>query len=138
MWEHDVVTGTPSIRWTTLTIDCADAEQLGSFYGQLFGWEISARDGHGWLQLGDPRGGVGLNIQAEDGYVRPVWPEEQDHPSKMMHLEVLVDDLTAAVDRVLDLGGEEASHQPPDRDPTRLRIMLDPAGHPFCLFVDGE
>ena len=25
-----------------------------------------------------------------------------------------------------------------DRFRTRLRIMLDPAGHPFCLFVDGE
>ena len=56
----------------------------------------------------------------------------------MMHLEVLVDDLEAAVQLVRMLGGNEATVQPADRDRTRLRIMLDPAGHPFCLFVDGE
>ena len=56
----------------------------------------------------------------------------------MMHFEVLVDDLEAAVQLVVGSGGTEAAQQPPDRDPTRLRVMLDPAGHPFCLFVDGE
>jgi hypothetical protein len=56
----------------------------------------------------------------------------------MMHFEVLVDDLEAAVEQVLRGGGTEAPHQPEDRDPTRIRVMLDPAGHPFCLFVDGE
>jgi hypothetical protein len=56
----------------------------------------------------------------------------------MMHFEVLVDDLDAAVQLVLECGGIEALHQPPDRDRRRLRFMLDPAGHPFCLLVDGE
>ena len=56
----------------------------------------------------------------------------------MMHFEVLVNDLDSAVRSVVGWGGAEASHQPADRDHTRLRIMLDPAGHPFCLFVHGE
>ena len=56
----------------------------------------------------------------------------------MMHFEVLVDDLEAAVGFVLERGGTQAPHQPADRDPRVLRIMLDPAGHPFCLFVEGE
>ena len=56
----------------------------------------------------------------------------------MMHFEVLVHDLARAVDAVLRAGGAEAAFQPPDRDRTRLRVMLDPAGHPFCLFVEGE
>lgn len=46
----------------------------------------------------------------------------------MMHFEVLVDDLEAAVRLVLDAGGREAPHQPEDRDRSRLRVMLDPAG----------
>jgi hypothetical protein len=25
-------TGLPSISWTTLTVDCSDAEELGAFY----------------------------------------------------------------------------------------------------------
>jgi predicted enzyme related to lactoylglutathione lyase len=83
-------------------------------------------------------GGARLNIQAENTYEAPVWPDRPGHQAKMMHFEVLVDDLEAAVQRVCELGGSEASVQPADRDRTRLRIMLDPAGHPFCLFVDSE
>lgn len=126
------------ITWTTITIDCSDAEALGRFYSQLFGWEISDRDGAGWLQLRNPLGGISVNIQAEDAYRPPVWPELTGREQKMMHFEVLVDDLAAAVRLVKASGGTEANHQPPDRDHRRHRVMLDPAGHPFCLFVDGE
>jgi predicted enzyme related to lactoylglutathione lyase len=129
---------TSSIKWTTVTIDCSDAEAVGAFYSELFGWEITARDGAGWLQLRDPDGGVGLNVQAEASYEPPTWPEDSGRQAKMMHFEVLVDDLDAAVQLVLRSGGTEAAHQPPDRDQTRIRIMLDPAGHPLCLFVEGE
>jgi hypothetical protein len=86
----------------------------------------------------DPGGGAGLNIQAEPGYEPPTWPEQQGHQAKMMHMEILVDDVEAAAQLVLGCGGSEAAHQPLDRDRTRLRVMLDPAGHPFCLFVHGE
>jgi predicted enzyme related to lactoylglutathione lyase len=129
---------TRSISWTTVTIDCSDAEVLGAFYSRLLGWDISARDGAGWLQLRNPQGGIGLNIQAEDTYEAPVWPEQSGYQAKMMHFEIFVDDLELAVQLVLEFGGHQALHQPTDRDQTRLRVMLDPAGHPFCLFVDGE
>lgn len=128
----------PTIHWTTLTLDCTDAEELGASYSRVLGWQITDRDDAGWLQLRDPDGGVGLNIQAEGAYRPPVWPEQVDQQAKMMHLELLVNDLGAAVEFVLDCGGAEASHQPSDRNPSRLRVMLDPAGHPFCLFVRGE
>ena len=129
---------TPSITWTTLTLDCADAEVLGSFYADVLGWQITARDGTGWLQLRNPDGGVGLNIQAEDALRTAGLARTAGRQAKMMHFEVLVDDLEAAVRLVRRSGGSEAPHQPPDRDPTRIRIMLDPAGHPFCMFLDGE
>ena len=122
----------------TLTVDCSDAEALATFYSRLLGWEVTARDGVGWLQLRNPEGGISLNIQAEEAYGSPVWPEQPGHQAKMMHFEVLVNDLDAAVRQVFESGGSEAPHQPADRDRTRLRVMLDPAGHPFCLFVDGE
>ena len=56
----------------------------------------------------------------------------------MLHFELQVDDLETAVARAIDLGGIEAPWQPPDRNRDRLRIMLDPAGHPVCLFLRGE
>jgi len=126
------------IKWTTVTLDCSDAEALGSFYAGLFGWEINDRDGAGWVQVRDPHGGVGLNFQADNSYEPPRWPEQHGQQAKMMHFEILVEDLDTAVAQVLRAGGAEAPHQPADRDRTRIRVMLDPAGHPFCLFVHGE
>lgn len=130
------------IRWTTVCLDCADAEELAAFYAQLLGWEITRRDskhdregGAGWINMRNPAGGVGLNFQAEEWYEPPVWPEEPGAQAKMIHFEVLVDDIDGAVARVLEIGGTEAPHQPVGRDRATLRVMLDPAGHPFCLFT---
>jgi catechol 2,3-dioxygenase-like lactoylglutathione lyase family enzyme len=126
-----------TVRWTTVCIDCADADVLAAFYCRLFGWEVNARD-DGWVQARDPNGGIGLNFQAEEWYVPPTWPEQPGQQSKMLHFEILVDDLEAAVATAVAAGATVAPHQPPDRDPNGLRVMLDPAGHPFCLFVEGE
>lgn len=128
----------PMAKWIGVTLDCEDAESLAAFYADLFGWQVSARDHRGWVQVRDPGGGVGLNFQAEPSYQPPTWPEAPAEQMKMMHFEVLVGDLSSAVDSVLRAGGAEAAFQPPDRDQNRLRVMLDPAGHPFCLFVEGE
>ena len=127
----------PSIRWTGVAIDCADAEPVARFYEGLFGFEIREL-GRRWAQLFDPAGGIHLNIQGEDWYRPPTWPEQPSELTKMLHFEVQVDDLEGAVERALDLGGTEAPWQPPNRDRSRLRIMLDPAGHPLCLFLEGE
>ena len=136
----------PPIRWIGVCIDCADADQLADFYSRLLGWPITAGDGEGWAQLRDPNGAVGMNIQAEPWYQPPTWPETTEiRPGiqhkiqhKMMHLEIEVDDIDAAIETVLDAGGTIASHQPAGRNPSRIRVMLDPAGHPFCLFLAGE
>jgi len=126
-----------SVRWVGVAIDCADAPPVARFYEQLLGFEVTEL-GPRWAQLHDPAGGVHLNIQGEQDYVRPTWPEQSDAQQKMLHFEVEVDDLEAAVATALAAGGTEAPWQPPDRDQSRLRIMLDPAGHPLCLFLHGE
>jgi catechol 2,3-dioxygenase-like lactoylglutathione lyase family enzyme len=131
----------PPLRWTGVCLDCADAEALAAFYGRLLGWEITGRDGAntrkggaGWINMRDPAGGVGLNFQAEEWYEPPVWPEQPGAQAKMLHFEVRVDDLDVAVAHAVAAGARVADHQPEDRAQDRLRIMLDPAGHPFCLF----
>ncbi len=53
-------------------------------YADLFGWEINARDGAGWVQARDPDGGVGLNFQAQVAYEPPTWPEEHGLQAKMI------------------------------------------------------
>ena len=126
------------MTWVRVTLDCADAEALAAFYAELFGWEVNAREGSDWVHVRDPEGGVGLNFQAEELYEPPTWPEEPGRPMKMMHFEVLVDDVEAAVALAVRAGARVAAYQPADRDPARLRVLLDPAGHPFCVFVSGE
>ena len=124
-------------RWVGLAIDCAEAPPMARFYERLLGFQPS-EVGPRWAQLWDPEGGVHLNIQGEEWYQPPTWPESPGELTKMMHFEVQVDDLEAAVATALEAGGTECPWQPPDRDSSRIRIMLDPAGHPLCLFLRGE
>ena len=49
----------------------------------------------------------------------------------MVHLDVEVDDLRAAGAHALAAGAVLADYQPQDH----VRVYLDPAGHPFCLFL---
>jgi catechol 2,3-dioxygenase-like lactoylglutathione lyase family enzyme len=42
-------------------------------------------------------------------------------------------DLPGAVAHALEVGARLADHQPQDD----VRVCLDPAGHPFCLWVDA-
>jgi catechol 2,3-dioxygenase-like lactoylglutathione lyase family enzyme len=125
------------IEWGGICLDCADAEELARFYTEVFGWQEVARDGSDWIHLAGSERGPGVSLQAETWYEPPAWPEQPGAPTKMMHFEVGTDDLDAAIALVLRAGGREASPQPADRDPALLRVMLDPAGHPFCLCLFG-
>lgn len=131
-----------NVRRTGVCLDCADAKELAAFYARLLGWEITDRDEHddrkggsGWIGMRDPAGGVGLSFQAEEWYEPPVWPEEPGALTKMLHFEIEVDDLDAAVTEAVAAGARVADHQPADRAADGLIVMLDPAGHPFCLFA---
>lgn len=121
----------PSIRLATVCIDCADVDAMAAFYSRLLGWDVTFREPN-WVLMRDPAGGTGLSFQAEEGYRAPVWPEASDGQDKMLHLDIKVDDLDAAVAHALVSGARIAEHQPQ----ARVRVMLDPADHPFCLFLD--
>ena len=120
-----------SFRLATVCIDCADAHVMADFYARLLGWEVTLSEPR-WVLMRDPAGGTGLSFQAESGYREPTWPEHSTGQDKMLHLDIQVDDLDAAVDHAIASGARLAEHQPQDR----VRVMLDPAGHPFCLFLD--
>lgn len=114
----------------TLNIDCGDAEAMAQFYVRLLGWDITYRDAD-FVLMQDPGGGTGLSFQQLEGYQAPVWPERPGEPRKMMHLDIGVDHLQAAVAHALAMGARLAEYQPH----SELRVLLDQAGHPFCLFL---
>lgn len=120
------------IRIKTIVIDCRNATRLATFYSQLLGWPISAVE-HDWVQIRDPKDGTGLSFQMEADYLPPVWPEEPQQQQKMIHLDFQVDDLLAYIDKALSLGAHKADLQVyPD-----VCVMIDPDGHPFCLFTES-
>lgn len=118
-----------------LCIDCGpdQFENMVAFYVAAFGAEVIHHEKK-WASLRDPRGTF-LNIQAQDWYAPPVWPEHLPDQSKMIHFECGVTDMDAAVALVVQAGGTIAPYQPHGRDPSQLLVALDPAGHPFCLLA---
>jgi catechol 2,3-dioxygenase-like lactoylglutathione lyase family enzyme len=117
---------------TGTNLDAPDANALADFYRRLLGWIVRVEE-PGWVVLQAPGGGHTLNFQVEPHYVRPAWPTAPGEPPMMMHLEIMVSDLEAAVTEAVALGATVAEFQP-QQD---VRVCLDPAGHPFCLYTAG-
>jgi len=114
-------------------LDAPDAVALARFYAELLGWETTKEE-PGWATIGPPDGVAYLGFQTAVGYVPPMRPPAEGRQQMMMHLDFEVTDLAAAAAHALDLGAREAGHQPQDD----VRVMLDPAGHPFCLYVGND
>jgi catechol 2,3-dioxygenase-like lactoylglutathione lyase family enzyme len=119
----------PRMRVSASVLGAPDARALADFYQQLLGWK-RLDDEPGWVRLQPPAGGTGLSFQHEAEYVRPVWPPAPGAQQMMAHLDIAVEDLDAAVAWAEAAGAVRAEFQ---RQP-HVRVMLDPAGHPFCLF----
>ncbi|WP_323096873.1 VOC family protein [Intrasporangium sp. YIM S08009] len=122
-------------HWFGVVLDAPDASELAHFYQRLLGWTLF-KDTPGWATLAPSADhGYNLAFQQEPNYVRPVWPSEPGRPLMMLHLDLEVDDLEEAVAHAVGVGAEVAQFQPQED----VRVLLDPAGHPFCLYVDdGE
>ncbi|HEU5267023.1 MAG TPA: VOC family protein [Jatrophihabitans sp.] len=119
-----------NLRLTHVNLGTDDPARLARFYAQLFGWRIERADPE-FQVVDDPAGGVGVSCQYEADHARPVWPAGADDQQMQLHLEVRVDDLAGAVQHALDCGATLAEFQPQDD----VRVCLDPAGHPFCLYL---
>jgi catechol 2,3-dioxygenase-like lactoylglutathione lyase family enzyme len=136
-----IPTRRPRLEVAAVTIGAPDPRALAAFYSHLLGWEVANEEGpapgapaeDGWAQLrsppGEPR--FSLNFEFEPHYEPPVWPSEPGRQEIMEHLDIWVEDLDGAVNWAVQAGATEAAYQPQQG----VRVMLDPAGHPFCLFT---
>jgi hypothetical protein len=123
-------------------LNSADPLGLAAFYERFLGWPIADRAGRrpgaptgdGWAILRSPDGTMKVECQFDGGYVAPTWPAGEGDQRMMVHVDLATDDLGAAVQWALECGAQLADHQPQPA----VRVMLDPAGHPFCLFERGR
>ncbi len=108
-----------------VTIDCAEPATEATFWSELLGWQVAHSEAAYAMVTGD---GPALGFGLVDGYVAPQWPDPDGQ--KQFHLDLAVDDLDAAEARCRELGATVPDFQPGEG---RWRVLLDPAGHPFCL-----
>ncbi|MET8565916.1 VOC family protein [Streptomyces flaveolus] len=120
-------TSAPAFRCAAVTFDCADPIELSRFYGEMFGLPVTYSTDD-FVLLGGTDGAAGLGFNRLSDYRRPTWPDPAQE--KQAHIEVGVDDLDTAEERLLELGAAKPEAQP---QPDRWRVLLDPAGHPFCI-----
>jgi hypothetical protein len=110
----------------SVTLDCADAQQLAQFWAQALDGKV-AYESDNFVGVETP-GGVWIGAYRIDGYQSPDWPEGA--PPKQFHLDLSVPGLDDAERALLEIGATKSGHQP---EPDRWRVLLDPAGHPFCI-----
>ena len=120
--------------WFGVVLQAPNASELVHFYERLLGWTVYT-DTDQWATLAPSKtAGYNLACQAEEGYVRPTWPSRPGEQQMQLHLDIQVDDLDEGVAYALECGAELPDFQP-QRD---VRVLLDPAGHPFCLYIDAD
>lgn len=120
------------IKLYSFTVDCTDPYALAQFYAALLKWEIPFHD-EDYAVIAPPGAkqgeSPGITFQRNPEYQPPVWPEEPEKQQQMAHIDVAVNDLEKAVNHAVDCGATVAGTQFSDD----WKVMLDPAGHPFCL-----
>jgi catechol 2,3-dioxygenase-like lactoylglutathione lyase family enzyme len=120
----------PEMTVTNVVLGAPDARELAGFYSKLLGWQVRT-DEPDWVTLPSPLGGMSLAFQQETEHVPPVWPAGPGDQQMMAHLDIEVHDLEAAGAFAVTAGARLAEFQPQQN----VRVFLDPAGHPFCLWV---
>lgn len=119
------MTDRSSISVGMVQIDAPDAPALAHFYADLLGLDVLA-EGEGYAMIGgDGTTSIGFGSVAD--YAPPAWP---DSGRKQFHLDLAAADPADAVRRAVELGATRPDDQPGG---DRWTVLLDPAGHPFCV-----
>lgn len=108
-------------RMHHVVLDCPDPAGLAAFYSALLGLPVTYDDGDWAVVAADDRSS-GLAFQRAPGNTPPTWPDPA--VPQQFHLDIMVEDVTAAGPRVSALGAARLDGE---------NVYADPAGHPFCL-----
>jgi catechol 2,3-dioxygenase-like lactoylglutathione lyase family enzyme len=127
----------PFLQLTSITVSCPAPRELADFYALLLDAQVTASEpalpsepeGAGWAQLA--AGDLRVNFEYERHWTAPVWPAVTGRQTATQHLDIYVPDLPAATEWALACGARLAAERPQDD----VRVLFDPAGHPFCLFT---
>ncbi|QPF88818.1 VOC family protein [Bradyrhizobium commune] len=117
-----------------LNVDVPDVEAATRFYGAAFGLTVGRRFGTDVVELLGWPAPVYLLTKQAGTLGAGNDPRRYDRHWTPLHLDVVVDDVDAAVERALRAG---AVLEAPARDAPygRIAMLADPFGHGFCLLA---
>jgi len=118
--------GVGQFHW--LVIDSVDPARIAPFWCELLGVRERGWFAEDYLMLERDDHTPGIAFQRV--------PEAKAVKNRL-HVDVDVDDVDAAVARILELGGSIAS-EPRELDGYRWRVMADPEGNEFCVVPRAE
>lgn len=117
------------VGWNVV-LDSNNADKLSAFYEKLLGWTRFPGEEFTVLANVEQEGfPTWITFQQVDDYVPPVWPATLNKQQQMAHLDFHVKDVEEAVKYALSCGATMSEIQLEDG----WQVMIDPAGHPFCL-----
>jgi catechol 2,3-dioxygenase-like lactoylglutathione lyase family enzyme len=119
--------------WIGTVLSARDPAALAHFYSRVLGWEITEESPE-WVTIRMPGTTHYLAFAIDEHHEPPAWPSRPGGRTMQLHLDLGVRDPTAAAEDAVALGAVVAEFQPHDD----VRVLLDPAGHPFCLYADEE
>ena len=117
--------------WVGTVLGTPDPVGLARFYAGLLGGEPNPHD-ETFVTLRPIDGTAYLAFQLEPDHTPPAWPARPGDQQMQLHLDIGVSSVADAVADAEALGARLAGFQPQND----VRVMLDPAGHPFCLYLD--
>jgi catechol-2,3-dioxygenase len=119
---------TNTAQLDVIIFDAADIVQVGSFYAELTGWQVTRKDADRFVV--QTQHGQEVHFQLAPDHVPPQWPRPER--PQQFHLDLQIDDHVAAAARAVELGATRLAD-----GPTWI-TLADPAGHPFDLcHADG-
>jgi len=127
------------MRMGAIVLDAFNPDELADFYSKLLGWtkEVQNTDEGNWIVVKSNKGeGLPLVFQYEPDYEPPQWPTEKGRQQQMQHLDFYLElcELDNQVKYALECGATLVEVQPSEN----WKVLLDPAGHPFCLIPIPE
>ena len=117
-----------------MCIDVPDVARAAEFYGKTFGW--TSIDRSGFVELAGAPVPIDLLPRDEGSRTNDATRTFARHWTPV-HLDVVVDDVDAAVARAVALGAKlEAG--PSDQPFGRIAQLADPFGHGLCILQMSE
>lgn len=116
------------INHQVVVFDAADLTAESSFWAEVLDGIVDTEDSwHMVIVDGEPRVGV----QLAPDHIPPDWPNGT--PKQQIHLDLWVDDIDVAHEKVMASGATLLQPAAVTTDPDNFQVYADPAGHPFCL-----